>query len=300
MDAPASTIKTPTRSPTGTVRPASAGPIGRRRRMCCSSRSPTSSFDRAKLKPGERVIDVGCGSGATTIAFAREVAPSGRVLGVDSRSRCSRGRGRARRRICRSISCWPMPPSIRSSLPVSMCWPRASASCSSPIRRCRLPICGKPCGPGPAGVRLLARAARKPVVHGAAAGGLQARAKTAAAGAGRSRPVRVCLRGARAPYLRRGRLYRVAMEACPLSLDAAIGRGLDGAVQGALEIGPVSRALEGQPADSADGGRQFHPRSADAVRQRRCGAAAGFRLDRDGQGAWSDSSDIPVVAYALE
>ena len=33
----------------------------------------------------------------------------------------------------------------------------------------------------------------------------------------------------------------VEMEACPLSLDAAIGRGLDGAVQGALEIGPVSR-----------------------------------------------------------
>ena len=40
-------------------------------------------IDRAKLKPGERVIDVGCGSGATAIAFAREVAPSGHVLGVD-------------------------------------------------------------------------------------------------------------------------------------------------------------------------------------------------------------------------
>ena len=32
---------------------------------------------------GERVIDVGCGSGATTIAFARKVAPSGHVFGVD-------------------------------------------------------------------------------------------------------------------------------------------------------------------------------------------------------------------------
>src|SRR5258705_4296757 len=40
-------------------------------------------IDRAKLKPGERVIDIGCGSGATAIAFAREVAPSGHVLGVD-------------------------------------------------------------------------------------------------------------------------------------------------------------------------------------------------------------------------
>jgi SAM-dependent methyltransferase len=39
----------------------------------------------------------------------------------------------------------------------------------------------------------------------------------------------------------------VELEACPMLLDAAIGRGLDGAVQGAFEIGPVSRALEGQP-----------------------------------------------------
>jgi SAM-dependent methyltransferase len=40
----------------------------------------------------------------------------------------------------------------------------------------------------------------------------------------------------------------VAMEPCPLSLDIAIGRGLEAAVQSALEIGPANRALEGQPA----------------------------------------------------
>jgi SAM-dependent methyltransferase len=39
----------------------------------------------------------------------------------------------------------------------------------------------------------------------------------------------------------------IAMEACPLSMDIAIGGGLDAAVQGALEIGPTHRALEGQP-----------------------------------------------------
>ena len=43
------------------------------------------------------------------------------------------------------------------------------------------------------------------------------------------------------------RALRREMEPCPLLLDSAIGRGLDGAVQGALEIGPVSRALDGQP-----------------------------------------------------
>ena len=41
----------------------------------------------------------------------------------------------------------------------------------------------------------------------------------------------------------------IDMEPCPLSLDAAIGQGLDGAVKSALEIGPASRALEGQPAE---------------------------------------------------
>src|SRR4029077_18980796 len=40
-------------------------------------------IDRGKLAPGERGIDVGFGSGATTIAFAREVAQSGHVLGID-------------------------------------------------------------------------------------------------------------------------------------------------------------------------------------------------------------------------
>src|ERR1700736_1161137 len=39
--------------------------------------------DRARLKAGERVIDVGCGSGATTIASAQKVGPSGHALGID-------------------------------------------------------------------------------------------------------------------------------------------------------------------------------------------------------------------------
>jgi hypothetical protein len=39
------------------------------------------------------------------------------------------------------------------------------------------------------------------------------------------------------------------MERCDLSLDVATGRGLDAAVETALEIGPASRALEGQPPD---------------------------------------------------
>ena len=38
---------------------------------------------QADFKPGERVIDIGCGGGGTSIAIAQAVAPSGEVLGID-------------------------------------------------------------------------------------------------------------------------------------------------------------------------------------------------------------------------
>src|SRR4051794_39843037 len=40
-------------------------------------------LDRAALMPGERVLDIGCGTGATTAAAWSRVAPTGSVLGID-------------------------------------------------------------------------------------------------------------------------------------------------------------------------------------------------------------------------
>lgn len=40
-------------------------------------------LERADLKPGYRVLDVGCGAGGPTIVMAARVAPGGRVCGID-------------------------------------------------------------------------------------------------------------------------------------------------------------------------------------------------------------------------
>jgi SAM-dependent methyltransferase len=40
-------------------------------------------LDTARLRPGERVVDVGCGTGTTTIEAARRVVPGGSAVGVD-------------------------------------------------------------------------------------------------------------------------------------------------------------------------------------------------------------------------
>jgi SAM-dependent methyltransferase len=40
-------------------------------------------INRAEAKPGQRILDVGTGCGATAVALARQVAPSGSVLGID-------------------------------------------------------------------------------------------------------------------------------------------------------------------------------------------------------------------------
>jgi len=41
------------------------------------------AMDRLKLLPGQRVLDLGCGSGRTTLELASAVGPSGRVVGLD-------------------------------------------------------------------------------------------------------------------------------------------------------------------------------------------------------------------------
>ena len=42
-----------------------------------------ATLERAQLRQGERVVDIGCGTGASSIALAERAGSSGQVLGID-------------------------------------------------------------------------------------------------------------------------------------------------------------------------------------------------------------------------
>jgi SAM-dependent methyltransferase len=51
---------------------------------CIESFAGTGNpFSLGKLRPGERVVDIGCGAGIDSLIAAKKVGPEGQVIGVD-------------------------------------------------------------------------------------------------------------------------------------------------------------------------------------------------------------------------
>jgi ubiquinone/menaquinone biosynthesis C-methylase UbiE len=210
-------------------------------------------FARARVEAGESVIDIGCGCGATAIDIAKRVGPTGHVLGVDiSAPMLARARERAPpgaklELVLADATAYRFPPgradllcsrfgvmffaepvlsfanmrrALRSGGRLAfVCWrePRANPWLVLPLQEAyrhvpRLPEVG-PEDPGPFA---FAREERVRRILGEAG------------------------------------FSSIALEPIDLSIDLANGRGLDAAVESALEIGPASRALEGQPAELRD------------------------------------------------
>ena len=64
----------------------------------------TAAITAAAPAAGERVLDIGCGSGASSLELARHVGPSGRVLGLDiSEPLLSRARERVREHVSSDV-----------------------------------------------------------------------------------------------------------------------------------------------------------------------------------------------------
>ena len=207
-------------------------------------------IDRAGVQAGMRIVDVGCGCGATTIAFAQKVGPGGHVLGVDisapmlARARQIAPAGVPADFVLADATVYPFDPvsfdllvsrfgvmffadpalsfaNIRKALRPSgrvafACWrePRDNPWLMTPLQAVyrhvpKLPQLG-PEDPGPFAFASEARVNR---------------------------------------ILSEAGFSQIAMERCDLSLDVGIGRGLEAAVETALEIGPAARALDGQPPD---------------------------------------------------
>ena len=206
-------------------------------------------LDATHVAAGERVVDVGCGCGATTLAVAHIVGAAGRALGVDiSAPMVERARElaaaqhlpaqflvadatihdlsgeRADLVISRFGVMFFADPAlsfgnIRKALKpggrlVFACWrePRLNPWLMLPLKAATqhappLPKLG-PEDPGPFSFADEARVRR---------------------------------------ILSSAGFADIALEPVDLELDTAIGLGFENAVASALEIGPASRALEGQP-----------------------------------------------------
>ena len=205
-------------------------------------------LERAAPCVGEFVLDIGCGWGGTAMALARRVSPGGRVLGLDvSQLMLTRARellplGMAVEYVLGDATVYPFAPGQADLLAsrFGVMFFADPARSFANIRRglrsgARLAFaCWREARQNP-WLMLPLQEAYRHVPRLPEVGPEDPGAFSFAAGA-RVREI-----------LGRAGFAGVQLEPVGLTLDLAVGAGLEAAVATAVGIGPASRALEGQP-----------------------------------------------------
>ena len=213
-------------------------------------------IDRAKAAPGERVLDVGCGCGSTSAALAREVTPSGYVLGIDISAPMLALAAKLNREglpldfVLADATIHPFDPASFDLL-VSRFGVMFFAEPTVSFAHMRSAL--RPSG------RIAFASWRDPRDNPWMIAPLQAVYQHVPklpqnpedpgpfAFASEERVTRI---------LSEAGYTGIGMERCDLMLDIAVGSGLEAAVKSALEIGPSARALEGQPQEVREAAKE--------------------------------------------
>jgi SAM-dependent methyltransferase len=206
--------------------------------------------DRAQIKSAERAIDIGCGSGALSIAVAQVIGQSGHVLGIDVSAPM----------LARARQVAPKGLSVDFTLADATIYRFESASVDLLISRFGVMFFAEPArsfrnlrkalkSPG----RLAFACWREPRENPFFMTPLQAVykhvPKLPSPGPEDPGPFSFASEQRVRRILGEAGFSGVRMEPCNLALDPAVGRGLEAAVKSALEIGPAARALAEQPPD---------------------------------------------------
>lgn len=214
-------------------------------------------IDRAQIQPGERVVDIGCGCGASTIALAKAVGSAGSVLGVDVSAPM----------LDRARQLTPPELPVEYVQADAMVHHFKAASADLIFSRLGVMFFAEPVRSF-LNIRTALRSEGRMIFASWRAASENPWITTALEAAydhlPRLPPSPIEAPGQfsfasqdRVEYiLKTAGLTRIRLERCDLSLDLAMGQGLDRAVETAMGFGPVRRAIEGQPAEKVDNVRR--------------------------------------------
>jgi ubiquinone/menaquinone biosynthesis C-methylase UbiE len=205
-------------------------------------------IDRAKIRSGERVLDVGCGSGSTTFAFAKAVGPGGHVTGIDI----------SEPMLARAREVTPADAPVEFALADATIYPFTPESFDLLASRFGVMFFADPAlsftnlrkgmrRTGRLAFACWREARENPFFMVPLQAVYRHVPKMPQVGPEDPGPFAFASEARVKRILDAAGFSEVAMEPVDLALDIAIGGGLDAAVKSSLEIGPAARALTDHP-----------------------------------------------------